>query len=75
MLFQRIFYPSETEGNTSTARQVTSVSGTIWSMCFISKEFCQPSKEHNPVLAILLNRYGNALLWHREFAVLFQLMK
>ncbi|XP_059668567.1 uncharacterized protein LOC132313688 isoform X2 [Cornus florida] len=56
---KRILYPSGNEGDPSTARGGTSISGTIWSMCFISKEFCQPSEEHNPILAILLNRRGS----------------
>uniref|UniRef100_A0A5B7BX94 Putative pre-mRNA-splicing factor prp12 isoform X4 n=1 Tax=Davidia involucrata TaxID=16924 RepID=A0A5B7BX94_DAVIN len=58
---KRIFYPSGNEGDSSTARGVTSICGTIWSMCFISKDFRQPSKEHNPVLAIILNRRGSFL--------------
>ncbi|CAK9145938.1 unnamed protein product [Ilex paraguariensis] len=73
---KKIFYPSEIEGDTCTARGVTSICGTIWSMCFISKYSIQPSKEHSPVLAILLNRrvsFRNELLlleWNtRENAV------
>ncbi|KAF2289555.1 hypothetical protein GH714_037126 [Hevea brasiliensis] len=31
------------------------------SMCFISRDSSQPSKEHNPVLAIILNRRGALL--------------
>lgn len=58
---KRIFYPSEIEGDTSTHPGVTSIHGTIWSMCFISKDLRQPSKEQNPVLAILLNRRGSYL--------------
>jgi hypothetical protein len=59
--FQRIIYPSESEGSASTSRtmQKTSIKGTIWSMCFISLDSRQPSKEHNPVLAIILNKYGD----------------
>ncbi|XP_057488950.1 LOW QUALITY PROTEIN: uncharacterized protein LOC130774928 [Actinidia eriantha] len=58
---KRIFYPSDNEGDTSTSRGPTSICGTIWSMCFISNNFHHPSKEHNPVLAILLNRMGSFL--------------
>ena len=32
------------------------INGTIWSMCFISKNSNQSSKEH-PVLAVVVNRY------------------
>lgn len=70
-LFQRISYPSETEGDTNTSGLVSSIGGTIWSMCFISNDLRQSYKEHNPVLAILLNRYGNWTTLHSEFAVLF----
>ncbi|XP_021281707.1 splicing factor 3B subunit 3 isoform X2 [Herrania umbratica] len=60
---ERIFYPPENEGSVSSTRsaQRTSIRGTIWSMCFISKDSFQPNKEQNPVLAIVLNRKGNAL--------------
>lgn len=56
---QRIIYPPEHEVDGSIGRSIqkNSISGTIWSMCFISQDPSQPSKEHNPVLAILLNRY------------------
>lgn len=59
--FQRILYPPENEGNANIARSIhrPSISGTIWSMCFISRDSSHPSKEHNPVLAIILNRYDN----------------
>ncbi|KAL1815258.1 hypothetical protein ACET3Z_017832 [Daucus carota] len=53
---KRISYPSETEGDTNTSGPVSSIGGTIWSMCFISNDLRQSYKEHNPVLAILLNR-------------------
>lgn len=53
---KRIYYPSETEGDTSASRLVSNISGTIWSMCFISRDLRQSCKEHNPVIAILLNR-------------------
>lgn len=59
--FQRIFYPSESEEDSSASRGLTSICGTIWSMCFISRDFRYPSKEHNPVLAIILNRYEDTL--------------
>ncbi|KAL5060463.1 hypothetical protein RYX36_032067 [Vicia faba] len=59
---ERIIYPSEGERTAiaSRAMQKTSISGTIWSMCFISLDIRQPSNEHNPVLAIILNRNGAA---------------
>ncbi|XP_027351494.1 pre-mRNA-splicing factor prp12 isoform X1 [Abrus precatorius] len=60
---ERIVYPSESEGIASTSRSIqrTSIRGTIWSMCFISQDSRQPSKEHNPVLAVILNRRGALL--------------
>ncbi|KAF3442807.1 hypothetical protein FNV43_RR16724 [Rhamnella rubrinervis] len=60
---QKIVYPPENEGDVITARsaQKNNISGTIWSMCFVSKDPNQPSKGHNPVLAILLNRRGALL--------------
>ncbi|KAH1090418.1 hypothetical protein J1N35_017675 [Gossypium stocksii] len=60
---KKIFYPPENEGSGSSTRnaQRTSIRGTIWSMCFISKDPIQTNKEHNPVLAIVLNRKGNTL--------------
>ncbi|KAG9144936.1 hypothetical protein Leryth_023570 [Lithospermum erythrorhizon] len=60
---KRIFYPPENKVEASASGG--GIRGTIWSMCFISKEFHQSSKENNPVLAILLNReksYRNELL-------------
>ncbi|WCJ34079.1 Cleavage and polyadenylation specificity factor (CPSF) A subunit protein [Euphorbia peplus] len=58
---KRIFYPPENEGSFPRSFPRPSISGTIWSMCFISRESSQPSKEHNPVLAIILNRKGALL--------------
>ncbi|KAL2501533.1 Cleavage and polyadenylation specificity factor (CPSF) A subunit protein [Forsythia ovata] len=55
----RIFCPPENEGSLKTASGFTNVSGTIWSMCFISKDYHQLSEEHNPVLAVLMNRRGS----------------
>lgn len=75
---KKICYPSESEVDTSASRiaQKNRISGTIWSMCFISTDPRQPSKEHNPILAIILNRRGallNELLlvgWNiREHAI------
>lgn len=74
-LFQRISYPFETEGDANARGLVSSISGTIWSMCFISRDLRQSCKEHNPVIAILLNRYGNCTTLHREFAVPFSLVE
>ncbi|CAL0326673.1 unnamed protein product [Lupinus luteus] len=60
---ERITYPSEGEGTAGTSRSIqrTSIRGTIWSMCFISQNSRQPSKEHNPLLAVILNRKGSLL--------------
>ncbi|KAG5243842.1 splicing factor [Salix suchowensis] len=60
---KRILYPPENEENANVARstQRPFTSGTIWSMCFISRDSSHPSKEHNPVLAIILNRRGALL--------------
>lgn len=60
---ERILYPPENEGNANVARSIQRplTSGTIWSMCFISRDSSHPSKEHNPVLAIILNRRGALL--------------
>lgn len=58
---KKLFCPSDNEKNTSTSTGVSSIHGTIWSMCYISKDTSQTSKEHNPVLAILLNRKGSLL--------------
>ena len=40
-------------------------------MCFISNNFHHPSKEHNPVLAILLNRYDDTSRVLRGVVFLF----
>ncbi|KAK6149257.1 hypothetical protein DH2020_016782 [Rehmannia glutinosa] len=56
---KKIFIPPEKDGRLKTARGSTNVSGTIWSMCFISDDYHQPNKERKPVLAILLNRWGS----------------
>lgn len=60
---KRIFYPPDEEGETgiSWGIQRTNICGTIWSMCFISTNCTIPSKEHHPVLAILINRRGMLL--------------
>ncbi|XP_050226979.1 uncharacterized protein LOC126676749 isoform X2 [Mercurialis annua] len=60
---EQIFYPSHNEDHTSFTRsnQTPSICGTIWSMCFISRESSQSSKEHNPVLAIIVNRRDEQL--------------
>ncbi|KAJ0249432.1 Uncharacterized protein HA466_0149260 [Hirschfeldia incana] len=54
---ERIFYPSEDGGKTSSVEELT---GTIWSMCFISEGYTE-SKVYDPVLAIVLNRKGSLL--------------
>ncbi|CAI9782727.1 unnamed protein product [Fraxinus pennsylvanica] len=56
---KRIFCPPENEGSLTSASGFANISGTIWSMCFISKDYHQLSEEQNPVLAILLNRRGS----------------
>ncbi|PHT37041.1 hypothetical protein CQW23_24741 [Capsicum baccatum] len=53
---KRTFCPADKQGKIETASGFTSICGTIWSMCFISNIVCQPNKDYNPVLAILLNR-------------------
>ncbi|GAB2295437.1 hypothetical protein Dimus_029604 [Dionaea muscipula] len=58
---KRTIYPSEIEETTARRRLKTDVSGTIWSMCFISDRPGQSSKEHSPILAILLTRKGSFL--------------
>ncbi|PIA53914.1 hypothetical protein AQUCO_00900466v1 [Aquilegia coerulea] len=63
---KEMFYPSENEGDASsrTSRGIerTNICGTIWSMCFISKDDSQLSKDAcNPVLAIILHRKGSVL--------------
>lgn len=57
---QKIFCPSDNEKSISTSMGVSGVHGTIWSMCFISKDMSQYSEEHDPLLAVLLNRYDIA---------------
>nr|GLL36508.1 pre-mRNA-splicing factor prp12 isoform X1 [Ipomoea trifida] len=62
---KKICCPPDNHEDIKTVNGVTEICGTIWSMCFISKDLRQPSKEHNPVLAILLNRertYRNELM-------------
>ncbi|XP_075511352.1 uncharacterized protein LOC142547129 isoform X2 [Primulina tabacum] len=56
---KKISCPPEKDGLLQTDRGSTNISGTIWSMCFISKENPQTGKEYKPVLAILLNRRGS----------------
>ncbi|KAK9921586.1 hypothetical protein M0R45_030090 [Rubus argutus] len=58
---KKIVYPPENEVDASAARiQKNSISGTIWSMSFISQDHSQ-SKGHNPVLAVVINRSGAVL--------------
>lgn len=66
---QKLFYPPENEGvaTTGSVSPKTSICGTIWSMCFISSK----SDEHDPVLAILLNRYGHICKGYRIFLYWF----
>lgn len=53
--------PAEKAGDSPTIPPISYITGTIWSMCFISKHSNQSSKELNPVLAILVNRKGSFL--------------
>ena len=72
---QRIVYPSENEGTASTSRSIQRIGirGTIWSICFISQDSRQPSKEHNPVLAVIINRYNDTCVAHcQEFILSFE---
>ncbi|ESQ48841.1 hypothetical protein EUTSA_v10019900mg [Eutrema salsugineum] len=57
IVHERICYPPEDGGNASS---IQAISGTIWSMCFISKDINE-SKEYDPVLAVVLNRKGSLL--------------
>lgn len=59
---EEIFWPLQSSRD---GRDDTSTWGTIWSMCFISEDLRRRSKEHNPLLAIVLNRprsFRNELL-------------
>lgn len=69
---QRIMYPLEGEGTASSSRSIqkTSIHGAIWSMCFISQDSRQLSKEHNPVLAVIINRYADSYIGHCQEFVL-----
>ncbi|KAL9270563.1 Spliceosome-associated protein 130 B-like protein [Drosera capensis] len=58
---KRITYPPEVEDAVTRRTQKTCVSGTIWSMCYISDKLSQSSKEHSPILAIVLTRKGSFL--------------
>ena len=64
-----MFYPSENEGDLSTARSIqkNTINGTIWNMCFVSRDPSEPSKGHYPVLAILLNKYEKYELSLKSF--------
>ncbi|XXG56366.1 hypothetical protein AAC387_Pa03g3791 [Persea americana] len=61
---KKIFHPPESEGDRSIGResQRPIICGTIWSMCFISKDINQLSNDaYNPILAIILHRRGATL--------------
>ncbi|KAL5976750.1 hypothetical protein ACLOJK_021083 [Asimina triloba] len=56
---KKIFYPAN-DGDTNS-RFYQKVSGTIWSMCFISKDDTQLCVDgYNPVLAMILHRRGGS---------------
>nr|XP_011467138.1 PREDICTED: pre-mRNA-splicing factor prp12 [Fragaria vesca subsp. vesca] len=58
---KKIVYPPENDDDVNAARvQKNSISGTIWSMSFISQDPNQ-SKGHNPILAVVINRSGAVL--------------
>ncbi|KAK6945421.1 Cleavage/polyadenylation specificity factor, A subunit, N-terminal [Dillenia turbinata] len=63
IIVKRVNYPPEEDGVCTMAGgfQRTSICGTIWSMCFISTDFSRLSVECDCILAILLNRQGEAL--------------
>ncbi|XP_042053736.1 probable splicing factor 3B subunit 3 [Salvia splendens] len=56
---KKIFVPPGKDGHLESAKGFTNISGTIWSMCFISRDYNQTGQEQNPLLAILLNRRGS----------------
>lgn len=56
---KKVFYPYESSGDASPDGPQLSICGTIWSICFISRDFTDPTKDQNPLLAILLNRRGS----------------
>ncbi|KGN59264.1 splicing factor 3B subunit 3-like isoform X1 [Cucumis sativus] len=60
---KRITYPPDSEGDSVAPRsmQKASICGTIWSMCFISKDRGHLTQDNNPILAVLLNRRGAIL--------------
>ncbi|KAL6140733.1 hypothetical protein ACLB2K_059029 [Fragaria x ananassa] len=54
--FRKIVYLPESEDDVNAAGvQKNSISGTIWSMRFISQD---PNKGHNPIIAVVINRAG-----------------
>ncbi|TYK25370.1 pre-mRNA-splicing factor RSE1 [Cucumis melo var. makuwa] len=60
---KRITYPPDSEGDSVAPRsmQKASICGTIWSMCFISKDRGHLTQDNSPILAVLLNRRGAIL--------------
>lgn len=68
LFFQKIFLPSENEVND---KGFLSVCGTIWSMCFISKDLSQQSEEDNPLFAVVLNRYTGEIHLQEKLRVRF----
>ncbi|CAI9101020.1 OLC1v1038241C2 [Oldenlandia corymbosa var. corymbosa] len=62
MIDKKILLPLENERK----EKHPNISGTIWSMCFISQDLRQHNKDCNPILAVILNRrlslYRNELL-------------
>ncbi|XP_077213126.1 cleavage and polyadenylation specificity factor (CPSF) A subunit protein isoform X2 [Tasmannia lanceolata] len=61
---KKILYPPENGGDTRTGRDSErhSICGTIWSMCFISKDVRQLSKDgFSAILALIVHRRGSVL--------------
>ncbi|XP_071724856.1 uncharacterized protein [Rutidosis leptorrhynchoides] len=55
---KKICHPTENEGEASINQclQKIGTSGAIWSMCFISNDSRQPTKKHDPTLAVVHTR-------------------
>ncbi|KAE8645775.1 hypothetical protein Csa_017057 [Cucumis sativus] len=85
---KRITYPPDSEGDSVAPRsmQKASICGTIWSMCFISKDRGHLTQDNNPILLFFLidgplayevvevpQSYGFALLFRVGDALLMDL--
>ncbi|EPS73555.1 hypothetical protein M569_01197, partial [Genlisea aurea] len=56
---KKILCPPIKDGRLKAESGFTNISGTIWSMCFISEDCYPPNHAQKPVLAVLLNRRGS----------------